>query len=248
VSEISAKSLTISPDTANLADFHLVGALASDWSTLGWIKFRMGDAETAEKYLLAAWRLKQAPSIGERLAEVYEKLGKQTQAAKVCLMALAASDHSAPNEKLSKELEHLRPFLPKLASGSNRSDWSEGDLALSAMRTIHISLHPRLPNSSGSFARFVISFTSSSKPDKVVFESGAEGLRDAIPAITAATYLQTVPDNTPVRIVRRASLSCKVSSNECVLVLMPDTAEVPQKFQVIGAPAPNSQFSPTPGS
>jgi hypothetical protein len=120
VSEISAKSLTISPDTANLADFHLVGALASDWSTLGWIKFRMGDAETAEKYLLAAWRLKQAPSIGERLAEVYEKLGKQTQAAKVCLMALAASDHSAPNEKLSKELEHLRPFLPKLASGSNR--------------------------------------------------------------------------------------------------------------------------------
>jgi len=245
VTEISSKSSAISPDAAQVADFRLLRGLAIDWDALGWIKFRMGDAATAEKYSLAAWELKQAPSIGEHLVEVYEKLGKNKQAAKVCLLALAAGDRNAPDEKLFEELNHLRAFLPKTPGGI-RSDWSDGAMALSEMRTIHIPFHPQLQKSSGS-AHFVISFTSSSKPEKVVFESGAEELRGGIPALTAAIYPQIVPDTTAVRILHRAILSCLHSADDCVLVFIPDTEMALPGFHIIGAPGPPNQFPPPPG-
>jgi hypothetical protein len=246
VSDISAESSAISPDAVELTDFRLLGALAADWDTLGWIKFRMGDAQTAEKYLLAAWQLKQAPSAGEHLVELYEKAGKNIEAAKVCLMALAAGDRNAPNEKLSKELDHLRAFLPSRPTGSSRTDSIDGTKALVEMRTVHIPFHPPLPKLSGSFARFVISFTSSAKPEKVVFASGTEELRDGIPTMMAATYPQSVPDATPVRILHPAILSCSGSANDCVLDLLPDTEGSPPGFHDIGVSGPPHQLPPPP--
>ncbi len=163
-------------------------------------------------------------------------------------MALAAADRNAPNEKVSKEkeMDHLREFLPKAPGDSSRSDGAEGTVALSEMRKIHIPFNPQLQKLIGASAHFVISFTSSSKPAKVVLESGAEELCGAIPAITAAMYPQTVPDSTPARIPRRGNLSCNGSTNDGGLVLMPDTEMASPGFQVIGAPAPPHQL-PTPG-
>ena len=225
VSEISARSAAVSPDVPRAADFGLLGYLAANWDTLGWIQFRSGDALAAEKYLIASWQLRQVPMVGEHLVEVYEKLGKNKEAAKVAEMAIASSGPDAPSESLSKQMPHLRAFLPRRTGGPSIPNASlykgEGDAALSEMRSIRIPFHPHMEKSLDS-ANFVISFVASSKPEKVVFGSGTEELRGAIPAMTAASYPQTVPDDTPVRILRLATLNCSQHADDCVVILMPE--------------------------
>src|SRR2546427_6270301 len=69
-----------------------------------------------------------------------------------------------------------------------------------------------------------------------VFVSGAEELRNAIAAIAATKFSQLSPDDTPIRILRKATFSCSIYTKDCFLVLMPVTdAVVPDP--VIVSPA-----------
>jgi hypothetical protein len=50
---------------------------AKTWDTLGWVNFRMGHLDQAEKFLCAAWSLTQERSVADHLQQVYEKEGKK---------------------------------------------------------------------------------------------------------------------------------------------------------------------------
>ena len=227
VSSIASQTMDISPDDAEPSDFALMPQLAANWDTFGWIKFRMGDMAAAEKYLEAAWQLMQAPTIGEHLVEVYEKLCKKQKAAVVCNMAEAAlgstvTPADAPvREKIAEEMKRLRPFLtsPSTSSGTKtRSTPPDAHAALADMRSMNIPLPTKLHRESGK-ANFVISLANGPKADNVVFVSGTEELRNAIAALAAVKYAQTFPDGTPTRIVRKASLNCSVYSKDCLLFI-----------------------------
>ena len=230
VSSLSSKTMDISPDDAEPSDFGLMTNLAANWDTLGWIKFRTGDLPGAEKYILAAWELMQAPAIGEHLVEVYEKLGKRDKAATVCNMALSAGASADLRQKLTAEITRLRP-VPKVLSGqTSRSALPDGGMALSDMRTFKIRFQAKLQGNSRS-ANFVISLVNGVNADNVVFVSGAEELRNAIASLASAKYRQSFPDDTPTRILRKAIFSCSIYTPECFLVLMPATdAAVPVPF------------------
>src|SRR6266480_1666319 len=45
----------VSFDATATTEFRRMSALAAEWDTLGWVKLRMGDFESAGKYLEAAW-------------------------------------------------------------------------------------------------------------------------------------------------------------------------------------------------
>ena len=235
VSSLSSKTMDISPDDTEPSDFALMPELAANWDTLGWIKFHLGDLPASERYLEAAWALMQAPDIGEHLVEVYEKRSKKEKAAAVCNMALAASVTSALREKLAGEIARLRPFLKAPAGRLGRPGAPDGGMALSDMRSLNIPFHTRLKGNSRS-AHFVISIINGSRIDNVVFVSGAEELRNAIAAIAATKFSQLSPDDTPIRILRKATFSCSIYTKDCFLVLMPVTdAVVPDP--VIVSPA-----------
>ncbi len=70
------------------SDTGVMASLAAQWDTLGWVKFRMGDYESATKYLESAWSVMQAPAIGDHLGQVYEKLAKKQQAAQSYAMVV----------------------------------------------------------------------------------------------------------------------------------------------------------------
>jgi hypothetical protein len=53
--------------------------------------------------------------------------------------------------------------------------------------------------------------------EDVKFISGGEGLKEIGDAIRGLKYSQRVPDETPVKILRRARVSC--TAGECTLVL-----------------------------
>lgn len=235
VRALSEKTMDISPQDAEPSDFSLMLQLAANWDTLGWIKFRLGDTSGAEKYLQSAWELVQSAVIGEHLVETYEKLGKKEKAAAICNMALSSylpSSEPATRQKLSDAMKRLRP-----SPASAKSPMSgDGGLALSDMRTLQVPFQTKLQANSVS-ANVVIFIVNGPKEAEVVFQSGAEELRKAIPVLTRLKYPQSFPDATPARIIRKAILSCSIYSKNCTLVLMlPTDSAVPVPFQVVPAP------------
>jgi hypothetical protein len=221
--------MDISADDAQPSDFLLMSSLAAAWDTLGWIKFRLGDLPAAEKFLEASWQLDQNGEIGEHVGEVYEKLGQKEKAAALCNMADAAINFR-PNpdptlqHKLSEAIARLRPFLkPSSATRPNSFHASSPDphVARSDMRTMNIPFHAKLRGNAGR-AEFGLSLTNGSngaRVDNVAFVSGAEELRNAIASLTAAKYVQSFPDETPTRILRKAKLNCTIYDKNCVLIL-----------------------------
>lgn len=224
VSGIARNTMDISPEDAEAADFQLMPALAADWDTLGWIYFRAQEFHAAKPYLEAAWQLSQAPLIGEHLVEVLQKLGESRAAASVCARALAAvpsSSSSDLHKSLRTEWESLKTYLKLPQGGSSvEAASSQGAMWLSDMRTLNIPFHTKLQGNSRT-AQFVVSFTNGSKVDNVTYVSGADELRNATADLAAAKYPQSFPDDTPVRIIRRATLSCSVYMKQCVLILLP---------------------------
>jgi tetratricopeptide (TPR) repeat protein len=220
VTAVSARTMEISSDDAETSDFGLMTELAADWDTLGWIKFRQADVAAAEKYILSAWQLMQVPDIGEHLVEIYEKLGKKQAAARICFMAQAAPGRGPTDKKLSDEMARLRPFLKTAGAPPSKLYLPDGPGALSEMRTINVPYTAKVQTDS-LLAHFVISMTSGSKVDNVVFVSGSEELRNSIAAFAATKYPQSLPDDTPVRIIRKGTFSCSKYTRQCVLVLIP---------------------------
>jgi tetratricopeptide (TPR) repeat protein len=220
VAKYASQSTEITPEDAETSDFLLMPKLAAAWDTLGWIKFRADDAAAAEGYLQAAWDLSQAPVIGEHLVEVEEKLGKSKNAAVVCNMALAAGRQSEISKKLSDEMENLRKYLKPAAGQQARGGIVDGAMALSDIRTLHVPFHAKLPGNS-SIAHFVVTISTAPQGNSAYFSSGAPELRNAVADLAAVKYPQSFADATPLRIIRKATLSCSSYTKDCVLVLLP---------------------------
>jgi tetratricopeptide (TPR) repeat protein len=211
-------------DSLDVTDFRRMAALAAQWDTLGWVRFRMGDFAAAETYLGAAWNLMQAAVIGEHLGETYETLGKKQQATHLYAMALAAPGVQG-KAKLRRELTAKtgRPIVDK---GANKGvPLPPGDGGLSDLRTISI---PKTDDFGGGYksAEFAISLTKGRTLGEVKFLGGAEQLRAATVKVAAAKFDVEFPDDAPTQIVRRGILSCSQLLKRCTLVLYP--VEAPQ--------------------
>src|SRR5262249_40804859 len=57
VSQVTSTLRNVSVDRIAMRDIFSVTALGSFWDTLGWVAFKRGDIDKAEKYILASWRL-----------------------------------------------------------------------------------------------------------------------------------------------------------------------------------------------
>ncbi len=218
--DVAEQTLAISSDEAQPADYALMGQLAAYWDTLGWIWYRLGDGASARRYLESAWQLSQYPVIGEHLVEIYERLNEPQKAAVVCNMALAGVVQGKIREKLSTEMERLRKYLKPSPGQQARGGIVDGAMALSDIRTLPVPFHPKLPGTS-SIAHFVITLSNGPQGNSAYFTSGPPELRNAVADLAAVRYPQSFADDTPLRIVRKATLSCTVYTKGCILVLLP---------------------------
>jgi tetratricopeptide (TPR) repeat protein len=60
-------------------DLKDVNSLASAWDTLGWIYFKRNDLTTAEKYIVASWRLSQRAEVADHLRHIYDKMARHAE-------------------------------------------------------------------------------------------------------------------------------------------------------------------------
>jgi Flp pilus assembly protein TadD/transglutaminase-like putative cysteine protease len=191
-------------------DLNQVASIGVYWDTLGWVSFRKGDLEKAERYIRAAWLLNQHGEVGDHLAQIYEKRGQKDQAARMYAQAIAAS-HSVPetrarlivllggNAGIDELVAKSKPELTKIRV------FSAGDLLKENVRAdFFVSLSPGAKNPSVEAVRFV---------------SGSQDLRPFTEKLRALDFGPMFPDTSPAKIVRRGTLACSATAGNCTFTL-----------------------------
>jgi tetratricopeptide (TPR) repeat protein len=118
-------------------DLGYTPSLAAYWDTLGWVHFRMGNYEKAERYLNAAWSLSGGPVEADHLGQVYEKEGKKQAAIHTYQLALAVNigklGMTDGQLETRTRLEHLHPGASESITLVNSTS------ELSTMRTFKVA-------------------------------------------------------------------------------------------------------------
>jgi len=76
VQEQENETARITLERPTYKDVRAMAKLGVDWDTLGWTHFAQNHVEEVERYLRALWSLNESPTIGDHLAQIYEKEGK----------------------------------------------------------------------------------------------------------------------------------------------------------------------------
>jgi tetratricopeptide (TPR) repeat protein len=187
-------------------DLGYTPSLAAYWDTLGWVYFRMGNLQQAERYLTAAWALSLGPTEGEHLGRVYEQEHKKEQAVRIYQLALASSRAPDRMKETQTRLEHVDNSTN--TTGFNRAE------ELSKLRTFKL---PRITSDTAS-AEFFLLLGQASKVEDTRFVSGSEKLKSAGTGLTSIDFKMPFPDDGPTRLLRRGILSCS-SITGCSFVL-----------------------------
>ena len=203
---------------AAAADLVETSNLGAYWDTLGWVYFKKGDLAGAQRYLQAAWRLKENGEAGDHLAQLYAKAGEKERAIQQCALALASS-HPVPD---------TRARLILLLGGNAQVDDLVGKARAELQKMSRLAL--KLPVKKETSADFLIALSPGGKAggparvDAVQFVSGDGLLGSYAEDLKSLDYGQVFPDATPLKLIRRGRLTCS-AAGACHFTVVPaDTA------------------------
>jgi Flp pilus assembly protein TadD/transglutaminase-like putative cysteine protease len=193
-----------------LDDLNQVASIGVYWDTLGWVNFRKGDLDKAERYIRAAWLLNQHGEVGDHLAQIYEKRGDKQQAARTYAEAIAAP-HSVPE---------TRARLIVLLGGNAGIDEL---VAKSKPELAKIRVFPAgellKQNARADFFVLLSPGAKNPKVEAVKFISGSQDLRPFTEKLRALDFGPMFPDASPAKLVRRCTLACSATTGSCALTL-----------------------------
>jgi len=214
VSATAAALRNVSLDRLTQKELPLVSSLIAYWDTLGWIEYDEGNLDKAEKYVAAAWTLGHHGEVGDHLGQIYERRGEKDRALRIYALSMNGL----------RPIPETRERLASLAGGDAKADALVAHYKeeLEHLRTIDLGKARQTGN-----ADFFILLSGGAgeiaKVDAVKFVSGDEKLKSYIPALQTADYHLTFPDETPVKVLRRGTLTCSVTTGNCNFVLtLPD--------------------------
>jgi tetratricopeptide (TPR) repeat protein len=188
------------------------------WDTMGWILYREGKLDEAEKYLEAAWLNGQSADIGEHLVEVKTAKGDKNEALMQCELAIATispvnmmggkKEPGAAQKKLEAKAEALRKGGAKSSLHDTRDALQKiRFLPLGGANGLNGDVEYRLLLAGGKIERVERIGTSTAE------FAGAEE------RIKKAQLTGFWPVGSEAHLVRSGILNCH--SGVCVLVLEP---------------------------
>ncbi len=218
VSAVSTQLRNIDLDDVDLDD---VTSLAAYWDTLGWVHFKKGNLDLAERYVTSAWQMTQLSEVGAHLGEINEKRGRPEDALRWYALAAVAT------RPVPEALESLTRLAGKEKAAALQAKAREEQVA---SRTI--SAGPLVKNEKEAIeAEFLFAITPGPargyRTTTVKFLQGNEKLRMATGALKALRLPFTFPDETATQLVRRGKLICP-PQGECRLQILN-----PEEFSTI---------------
>ena len=214
VSATAAALRNVSLDRLSNKDLGLVSSLVAYWDTLGWVHFAEGNLDKAQKYVAAAWELGHHGEVGDHLGQIYQKRGDKDRALRTYALSLNGL----------RPTPETRGRLASLAGGDSKADAAVAHYKEELQHLSTIDLGKATQTSNADF--FILlsgGGGAASKVDSVKFVSGDEKLKSFTDALRTADYHLTFPDDTPVKVFRRGTLSCAIATGKCEFVLvLPD--------------------------
>lgn len=209
VSSTSASLRSLSPEQVKRSDALRSSSLSAYWDTLGWVAFAEGKIDVAERYVRAAWQLGEHADEADHLAQIYEKRGQKSEAAHFYALALIAR---RPDPEIRTRLSKI------VGSGGVDAELTKYRAEFEQNRSLHVPNPSSLAGNADFFIVLSGSTVSSPSVEGVSFVNGEEKLKSSMDALRAAIFVQSFPDDNPVRIVRRGTLTCQ-PKNDCSFAL-----------------------------
>jgi tetratricopeptide (TPR) repeat protein len=212
VSATATALRNLSLDRLTPQDLALTPSLIAYWDTLGWVYFTEGNLDMAEKFVAAAWGLGQHGEVADHLGQIYEKQGQKDSALRVYALAMSGL----------RPIPETHDRLAALAGGNTQADAAVAKYKdeLQRSRTIGLGKVAKETGSADFFVLLSRGAGSAATVEGVRFVSGEEKLKIFTDALRTADYHLTFPDDTPVNILRRGTLSCSTASGDCSFVMM----------------------------
>jgi tetratricopeptide (TPR) repeat protein len=208
VSATAAALRNVSLDRLTREELPLVSSLIAYWDTLGWIEFDEGDLDKAEKYVSAAWEIGHHPEVGDHLGQIYEKRGDKDRALRAYALSLNGL----------RPTPETRGRLSSLAGGDAKADAAIARYKEELEQLSTVDLGKATQTGNADFF-VLLSGGPIAKVDAVKFVSGDEKLKSYGEALRTADYHLTFPDDTPVKVLRRGTLSCSIPTGGCKFMM-----------------------------
>lgn len=210
------KLSNLQPNSSNY-----VRRLSTYWDTMGWIKYKKNEIDTAEKYLLAAWQIMQRPSVGAHLGRVYEVEGKYKEASRQKAIEMYAETLAiTPGaHELSSDEKYARQQLVGLLGSSLVADArvSEAAKKLKENRTVHVSNDPKAEGA----GQYVLMVGPASKVLDIQALLPDAQLDAIINHLRGSAVPFTFPDDTLLQLPLSGMLACAATEDTCNLTVTP---------------------------
>jgi Flp pilus assembly protein TadD len=199
-------------------DLAQVASLGVYWDTQGWIYFKKGDLDKAERCVRAAWLLNQQSEVGGHLAEIYEKRGQKQEAIRLYAEAIAAP-HADPE---------TRARLTLLLGENTQID---SLVAQAKARLAKSRIFPAgkllAEKAEADFFILLAPGTKSAKVEAVKFIAGSPDLRPFAENLRTIDFGPMFPDASPTKLVRRGTLACSPPGPCTFTLILPENARSP---------------------
>ena len=194
-------------DNLRMSDLGTTQLMFSVWDTRGWVDFKRGNLDSAEKYILPAWQAGGSGDEAEHLAEIYEKRGKRDQAIQYYMISLVAEDASPV----------ARAKLTALGVKDIDNRMAEARAELARRDTVALN------KSEKGTAEFYL-LVSPAKVEQVKFIKGDDNLKSFAAILQKTDVGMKFPPQSQARVVRRAVVRCgSATTGPCTLELVPSS-------------------------
>ena len=197
----------------SLEDLNQVANIGMYWDTLGWVNFKKGNLDKAERFIRAAWLLNQQGEVGDHLAQIYEKRGQKQEAIRQYAEALA-TPHADPE---------TRARLTLLLGANTQIDAlvAQAGGRLLKMRTFTAG-KLLAERAEADFFILLTPGKMAPKLEATKFISGSPDLRPFADNLRILNFGPMFPDASPAKLVRRATLSCTPARACTFTLLLPE--------------------------
>jgi hypothetical protein len=181
------------------------------WDTLGWVEFVTGNQDKALRYCLAGWQAGQHADIADHLGQIYEKQRSKKDAIRFYSLSLSAR---RPDPE-------TRARLSALAGGDDKVD----ALITKYRDELPQALTVKVANAMKQYGKadFLLLLNNGSVGEASIestkFVSGKDDMKDFADVLRKARYTQKLPDDTPLKLLRRGTLVCPEGFTDCTLQL-----------------------------
>jgi len=213
VSATAAALRNVSLDRLTQKELPLVPSLIAYWDTIGWVQFGEGNLDKAEKYVGAAWALGHHGEVGDHLGQIYEKRGEKDRALRTYALSMSGL----------RPIPETHSRLATLAGGDAKADAAIARYKEELQHQSTIDLGKTTQTGNADFFVLLSGGAGSvAKVDAVRFISGDEKLKSFTDALRTSDYHLIFPDDTPVKVLRRGTLSCSVTTGCKFVMTLPD--------------------------